>query len=83
MAGSHFSFLGDSIRALPVVLNRIWGAQRLDLRSLTVQREPESAAAREIEAALWRDRRDVRLRCVELNEGVERLEAELSAAVAV
>ena len=84
MADSHFLFLGYSMRDwnLRVILNRIWGAQQLDLKSWTVQREPESDAAKEIEEALWRDRGDVQLLYVELKEYVERLDAELSAAVA-
>jgi hypothetical protein len=67
---------------LRVILNRIWGAQQLDLKSWTVQREPDSTAAKEIEEALWRDRGDVQLLYVELKEYVERLQAELSEAVA-
>jgi hypothetical protein len=84
MADSHFLFLGYSMRDwnLRVILNRIWGAQQLDLKSWTVQREPDSTAAKEIEEALWRDRGDVQLLYVELKEYVERLQAELSEAVA-
>jgi SIR2-like domain len=84
MADSHYLFLGYSMRDwnLRVILNRIWGEQQLDLKSWTVQREPVSAGAREIEEALWRDRGDVQLLYVELNEYVERLDAELSEAVA-
>jgi hypothetical protein len=83
MGDSHFLFLGYSMRDwnLRVILNRIWGAQELDLKSWAVQREPASAAAREIEEALWRDRGDVQLLYVELKAYVERLERELPAAV--
>jgi SIR2-like domain len=83
MADSHFLFLGYSMRDwnLRVILNRIWGAQELDLKSWAVQREPGSTAAREIEEALWRDRGDVQLLYVELKDYVQRLEAELPAAV--
>jgi len=79
MAESHFLFLGYSMRDwnLRVILNRIWGAQQLDLKSWAVQREPGSVGAREIEEALWRDRGDVDLLYVELKEYVERLAAEL------
>ena len=83
MAESHFLFLGYSMRDwnLRVILSRIWGAQQLDLKSWAVQREPASAGAREIEEALWRDRGDIDLLYVELKEYVERLAAELPAAV--
>jgi len=84
MADSHFLFLGYSMRDwnLRVILNRIWGGQHLDLKSWAVQREPESAAARKIEDALWRDRGDVEPEYVELKHYVDRLEAELAGAVA-
>ena len=80
MADSHFLFLGYSMRDwnLRVILNRIWGAQELDLKSWAVQREPADAGAREVEEALWRDRGDVELLYVPLDDYVGRLEAELS-----
>ena len=79
MADSHFLFLGYSMRDwnLRVILNRIWGAQQLDLKSWAVQREPAEQAAREVEEALWRDRGDVDLLYVPLKEYVARLDAEL------
>jgi hypothetical protein len=82
MADSHFLFLGYSMRDwnLRVVLNRIWGAQQLDLKSWAVQLEPAAPGAREIEEALWRDRGDVDLLYVPLNDYVGRLEDELLAA---
>lgn len=75
MADSHFLFLGYSMRDwnLRVILNRIWGAQALDLKSWAVQREPADAGAREVEEALWRDRGDVDLLYVPLDEYVQRL----------
>lgn len=84
MADGHFLFLGYSMRDwnLRVILNRIWGAQHLDLKSWAVQREPETQAERDIEEALWRDRGDVEPLYVELKEYVERLGAELAGAVA-
>jgi hypothetical protein len=85
MADSHFLFLGYSMRDwnLRVILNRIWGAQNLDLKSWAVQREPDSESEREIEERLWRDRvGDVEPTHVELSEYIERLEAELFGAVA-
>ena len=77
MADSHFLFLGYSMRDwnLRVILNRIWGAQQLDLKSWAVQREPADAGAREVEEALWRDRGDVDLLYAPLKEYVERLDA--------
>jgi SIR2-like domain len=82
MAESHFLFLGYSMRDwnLRVVLNRIWGAQQLDLKSWAVQLEPADPGAREIEEALWRDRGDVDLLYVPLKDYVTQLEAELTAA---
>jgi hypothetical protein len=84
MADSHFLFLGYSMRDwnLRVILNRIWGAQQLDLKSWAVQREASDPATREIEEALWRDRGDVEPHWVELKEYVERLSAELDTAAA-
>jgi hypothetical protein len=81
MADSHFLFLGYSMRDwnLRVILNRLWGAQQLDLKSWAVQREPADAGTREVEEALWRDRGDVDLLYVPLAEYVARLEAVLAA----
>lgn len=80
MADSHFLFLGYSMRDwnLRVILNRIWGAQQLDLRSWAVQRAPADAGAREVEEALWRDRGDIELLYVPLAEYVGRLETVLT-----
>lgn len=79
MAESHFLFLGYSMRDwnLRVILNRIWGAQQLDLNSWAVQRAPANAGARKVEEALWRDRGDVDLLYIPLSEYVARLEHEL------
>jgi hypothetical protein len=82
MSDSHFLFLGYSMRDwnLRVILNRIWGAQQLDLQSWAVQRAPAHPGAREVEEALWRDRGDVDLFYVPLNEYVARLEQEFSGS---
>jgi hypothetical protein len=82
MADSHFLFLGYSMRDwnLRVVLNRIWGAQQLDLKSWAVQRAPATAGAQEVEEALWRDRGNVDLVYLPLNEYVDGLQAGLAAA---
>ncbi len=79
MADSHFLFLGYSMHDwnLRVILNRVWGAQELDLKSWAVQRAPTDAGVRKVEQALWRDRGDVDLLYVPLKEYVERLEQEL------
>jgi hypothetical protein len=81
LADSHFLFLGYSMRDwnLRVILNRIWGAQQLDLKSWAVQREPADEGAREVEEALWRGRGDIDLRYVPLDEYVARLEAEFAS----
>ena len=77
MADSHFLFLGYSMHDwnLRVILNRIWGAQQLDLRSWAVQREPLDPAVRDVEEALWRHRGEVELLYVELADYVARLDA--------
>ena len=82
MADSHFLFLGYSMRDwnLRVILNRIWGAQQLDLKSWAVQRAPTDAGAREVEEALWRDRGDVDLLYVPLQEYVRPARAASSSA---
>ncbi len=84
MADSHFLFLGYSMRDwnLRVILNRIWGAQELDLKSWAIQREPEDPTARKIEETLWSARGDVDLLYVPLREYVARLSAEILGAAA-
>ncbi len=79
---SHFLFLGYSMHDwnLRVILNRIWGARQLDLKSWAVQRAPADAGVREVEEALWRDRGNVDLLYVPLKDYVTRLENELFAS---
>jgi hypothetical protein len=79
---SHMLFLGYSLRDwnLRVILNRIWGQRRLDLRSWAVQREQSSARLSEIERQLWRERGEVELHYVELDEYVKSLRAQLDEA---
>jgi hypothetical protein len=79
MEESHFLFLGYSMHDwnLRVILNRIWGARQLDLKSWAVQRAPADAGVREVEEALWRDRGNVDLLYVPLKEYVTRLDDEL------
>ena len=83
MADSHFLFLGYSMRDwnLRVILNRIWGAQQLDLKSWAVQREPADAGTREVEEALWRDRGDIELLYVPLDEYVSRSAASRTSCL--
>jgi len=80
LADSHFLFLGYSMRDwnLRVILNRIWGEQQLDLKSWAVQREPADPGAREVEEALWRDRGDIDLLYVPLDEYVTGLDDGLA-----
>jgi len=82
MRESHFLFLGYSMRDwnLRVILNRIWGFQQLDRRSWAVQRQPNDAASREIEEALWRERGDVTPIYAPLKEYVARLHDGVGAA---
>ena len=84
MTNSHYLFLGYSMRDwnLRVILNRIWGAQQLDLKSWAVQQEPAGAGAREVEEALWRDRGDVDPLYAPLRDYVDGLERGLAAAAA-
>jgi hypothetical protein len=62
-----------------VILNRIWGAQQLDLRSWAVQRKPADAAAREVENVLWQHRGDVELFYEPLNVYLSGLGMELES----
>ena len=84
MVDSHFLFLGYSMRDwnLRVILNRIWGAQELDLKSWAIQREPDDPTARKIEETLWADRGDVELLYVPLREYVAQLAAAILGAEA-
>ena len=79
MGESHFLFLGYSLRDwnLRVILNRIWGQQTLDLKSWAVQRRNATGKLSEIEQKLWRDRGDVDLLYVPLDEYVSHLGAQL------
>jgi hypothetical protein len=79
MENSHLLFLGYSLRDwnLRVILNRIWGRRSLDLKSWAVQRAQTSARLSEIEQKLWRDRGDVDLVYVPLNEYVSNLRGHL------
>jgi hypothetical protein len=62
---------------LRVILNRIWGAEELDLKSWAVQREPDDPIVKTIEETLWSARGDVDLLYVPLREYVAGLAAEI------
>ncbi len=78
----HLLFLGYSMRDwnLRVVLERLAGSGVLANQSWSVQREPPTPAAAEIELTLWDDR-DVDLVFIMLDEYVRALERELTALV--
>ena len=77
---SHLLFLGYSMRDwnLRVVLERLAGSGAFGNQSWSVQREPASAAAAEIELTLWNDR-DVDLMFIPLDAYVRELEQELDS----
>jgi len=79
IANNSLLFLGYSLADwnLRVVMNRIWGARRLKVKSWAVQREPSDPDESEIERALWEDRKPIELVYCELREYVERLGAQL------
>jgi len=85
MEDSHFLFLGYSLRDwnLRVILSRIWEGRRLASRSWAVQRQQPSSQLGEVEQKLWRDRGEVDLLYVELDEYVAKLGAELSDTTAI
>ena len=71
---SHFLFLGYALRNwhLRLLLNRLWGDEKVGYRSWSVQ--PEASA---LETEFWR-RRDVELFELELDDYVTALEQRLS-----
>jgi SIR2-like domain len=78
-------FLGYSLSDwnLRVVLNRIWGASKLQSKSWAVQREPVDPNHSKIERALWDtpERANIQLVYCELSEYVRELDARLPGAV--
>ncbi len=83
MAESSMLFLGYSLSDwnLRVILNRIWGARKLQVKSWAVQREPSDPDESKIEHALWEARENVELVYCELSQYVQQLEAKLQGAV--
>lgn len=84
MTSNSLLFLGYSLSDwnLRVILNRIWGARKLNVKSWAVQREPADPNESKIEQALWETRENVELVYCELSEYVKELEARLQGAVA-
>jgi hypothetical protein len=83
LVSNSLLFLGYSLSDwnLRVVMNRIWGARRLAVRSWAVQREPADPNQSKIEQALWDDRENIELVYCELSEYVKELGARLDRAV--
>ena len=83
MTSNSLLFLGYSLSDwnLRVILNRIWGARKLQVKSWAVQREPADPDQSKIEQALWDVRENVELVYCELSEYVKELECEAPAAV--
>jgi hypothetical protein len=82
LTGNSLLFLGYSLSDwnLRVVLNRIWGARKLVVKSWAVQREPADPNESKIEQALWDDRDNIELVYCELSEYVKELHARLGGA---
>jgi hypothetical protein len=83
MTSNSLLFLGYSLTDwnLRVILNRIWGARKLQVKSWAVQREPTDPDQSKIERALWEARDNVELVYCELSEYVQQLEARLAGGV--
>jgi hypothetical protein len=84
MTSNSLLFLGYSLSDwnLRVILNRLWGARKLNVKSWAVQREPAEPNESKIEQALWDTRESIELVYCELSEYVRELEARLQSAVA-
>ena len=76
MAWSHFLLLGHSMRDwnLRVILYRIWGDQKLNFKSWSIQRKPS-----ELEKRFWDNRGDVELFDEDLESYIGALEERLWA----
>jgi hypothetical protein len=82
MTTSSFLFLGYALRDwnLRVILNRIWGTQKLAVKSWAIQREPADPNQSKIEQTLWETRDKVELVYCPLHEYARELEARLPFA---
>jgi hypothetical protein len=83
MTSNSLLFLGYSLSDwnLRVILNRLWGARKLQVKSWAVQREPPDPNQSKIEQALWEPRENVELVYCELSEYVAKLAARLPTAM--
>jgi hypothetical protein len=74
MRNSHFVFMGYSLRDwnLRVILNRIWGQQKLALKSWSVQ-----LAATEVDESLWANRGSVEI----IDENLSTYVTQLKSAI--
>jgi hypothetical protein len=81
MTSNSLLFLGYSLRDwnLRVILNRLWGARKLQVKSWAVQRKLSDPNQSKIEEALWEQRENVDLVFCELSEYVKELGARLPA----
>jgi hypothetical protein len=81
MADSHFLILGHSISdwSARAILNRLWGAHGLDLKSWAVQPQVSDARDPLLEEAFWRERGDIDLVGVGLREYIAGLKTVLGA----
>jgi hypothetical protein len=79
----HFLFLGYSLRDwnLRVILTRIWGKQKLAVKSWAIQRALASEQLGKIEQRLWEDRGDVEVLYIELDGYATGLRESLEAQV--
>ena len=82
MTSNSLLFLGYSLRDwnLRVILNRLWGARKLQVKSWAVQRKLSDPNQSKIEEALWEQRENVELVLCELDKYVKELGAKLPAA---
>ena len=82
MTSNSLLFLGYSLRDwnLRVILNRLWGARKLQVKSWAVQRKLSDPNQSKIEEALWEQRENVELVLCELDKYVKELGAKLPTA---
>lgn len=82
MTTNSLLFLGYSLSDwnLRVVLNRMWGARKLQVKSWAVQREPDDPNESKIEQALWDDRENISHVFCDLSDYAKELGAKFAAA---
>lgn len=81
MTSNSLLFLGYSLRDwnLRVILNRLWGSRKLQVKSWAVQRALSDPNQSKIEEALWDQRENVELVFCELDKYVKALGEKLPA----